>query len=66
MKNILSVWNRLKRALGAMPTRPAMGRRTAPGHPGMAALRWGRVIGWWAIYFIAPVLAIVLIVLLLA
>ena len=48
--------------LSRMPRRPVTGRRTAPGHPLMHALRWARVIAAWAVLCSAPLVAITLIV----
>lgn len=44
---------------------PAKGRRTAPGHHHMTALRWGGVIVSWALLFSAVALVVWLVMLIL-
>lgn len=62
MKSLKSAPNRLGTTAQAVVRPPYRGRRTASGHPAMAALRVGRVIAGWAFLCIAPVAAILIIV----
>ena len=64
MKMISRPFYRARLAFAGMPTRPVAGRRIAPGHRGMAALRWAGVVASWTVLFSPALVAILLFALL--